>query len=53
MSCKATQDGQVMMESSDKVWSTEEGNGKLQYSCQYSYDHYTYTVGKNPLEEME
>ena len=26
--------GQVMMESSDKMWSTGEGNGKpLQYSC--------------------
>ena len=30
----ATQDGQVMVESSDKTWSTGEGNGKpLQYSC--------------------
>ena len=29
---RATQDGQVTMESSDKVWSTGEGNGKpLQY----------------------
>ena len=27
-------DGQGMMESSDKMWSTGEGNGKpLQYSC--------------------
>ena len=26
--------GQVMVESSDKMWSTGEGNGKLlQYSC--------------------
>ena len=34
MLCKATQDGQVMVESSDKMWSTGEGNGKpLQYSC--------------------
>ena len=34
MLCRATQDGQVMMESSDKMWSTAEGNGKpLQYSC--------------------
>ena len=34
MPCRATQDGQVMVESSDKMWSTEEGNGKpLQYSC--------------------
>ena len=30
----ATQVGQVMVESSDKMWSTEEGDGKpLQYSC--------------------
>ena len=34
MSCRATQDGQVMVESSDKMWSTGEGNGKL---FQYSY----------------
>ena len=34
MSCRATQDGWVMVESSDKMWSTGEGNGKpLQYSC--------------------
>ena len=34
MPCMATQDGQVMVESSDKMWSTGEGNGKpLQYSC--------------------
>ena len=33
MPCRATQDGQVMVESSDKMWSTGEGNGKpLQYS---------------------
>ena len=31
---RATQDGQVMVESSDKQWSTGEGTGKpLQYSC--------------------
>ena len=31
---KATQDGQVMVESSDKIWSTGEGNSKPpQYSC--------------------
>ena len=30
----ATQDGQVMVEKSDRMWSTGEGNGKpLQYSC--------------------
>ena len=34
MSCKATQDGRVMVESSDQTWSTGEGNGKpLQYPC--------------------
>ena len=34
MPCRATQDGWVMVESSEKKWSTGEGNGKpLQYSC--------------------
>ena len=34
MPCSTTQDGQVMVESSDKIWSTGEGNGKpLQYFC--------------------
>ena len=33
-SMKPTQDGQVMVERSDRMWSTGEGNGKpLQYSC--------------------
>ena len=32
--CEAIQDGQVMVERSDRMWSTGEGNGKpLQYSC--------------------
>ena len=32
--CGATQDGQVMVERSDRMWSTGERNGKpLQYSC--------------------
>ena len=32
--CRATQDGWVMVERSDRMWSTGEGNGKpLQYSC--------------------
>ena len=31
---EGTQDGQVTVESSDKMWCTGEGNGKpLQYSC--------------------
>ena len=30
----ATQDGQVTVERSDRMWSTGKGNGKpLQYSC--------------------
>ena len=34
MSCGATQDEQVMVERSDRMWSTGKGNGKLlQYSC--------------------
>ena len=34
MPCKATQNGQVMVESSDKIWFPGKGNGKpLQHSC--------------------
>ena len=34
MLCRATKDGQTMVESSDKMWSTGERNDKpLQYSC--------------------
>ena len=34
MLCGATQDRWVIVERSDKMWSTGEGNGKpLQYSC--------------------
>ena len=34
MKNRATQDGWVMVESSDKMWSTGERNGKpLHYSC--------------------
>ena len=43
MLCRVTQDGQVMVESSDKMWSTGEGTGKLlQYSC-----------FKNPMNSMK
>ena len=39
----ATQDRQVMVERSDRMWSTGEGNGKpLQYSCL-----------ENPLNSMK
>ena len=34
MLCEDTQDGRVMVERADRMWSTGEGNGKpLQYSC--------------------
>ena len=34
MLCGATQDEWIMVKSSDKTWSTDDGNGKsLQYSC--------------------
>ena len=34
MPYRTTQDGWVVVESSDKMWSTGEGNGNpLQYSC--------------------
>ena len=34
MPCGAMQDGWVMVERSDRMWSPGEGNGKpLQYSC--------------------
>ena len=39
----ATQDGRVMVERSDRMWSTGEGNGKpLQYSCH-----------ENPMNSMK
>ena len=42
MPCGATQEGRVMVERSDRTWSTGEGNGKpLQYSCL-----------KNPMNSM-
>ena len=35
----ATQDGRVIVERSDRMWSTGEGNGKpLQYSCHEQYE---------------
>ena len=34
MLCGTTQDGWIMVERSDRTWSTGEGNGKpFQYSC--------------------
>ena len=41
--CGATQDGWVMMERSDRMWSTGEGNGK---PLQYSYL-------ENPMNSMK
>ena len=43
MPCRATQDGQVMVESSDKTWSSGEGDGK---PLQYSYH-------ENPMNKMK
>ena len=43
MPCRATQDGQVMVESSDKVWSIGEKNDKL---LQYSFL-------ENPISSMK
>ena len=43
MLCRATQDGWVVVESSDKMWSTGEENGK---PLQYSYL-------ENPMNSMK
>ena len=43
MPCRVTQDGQVVVESSDKMWCMGEGNGKLR---QYSYL-------ENPVNSMK
>ena len=44
MPCGATQDGRVMVERSDRMWSTGEGNGKpLQY----------YSCLENPMNSMK
>ena len=43
MPCWATQDGQVIVKSSDKMWSSGGGNGEpLQYSCH-----------ENPMNSMK
>ena len=43
MPCRATQDGWVIVKSSDEMWSTGEGNGNpLQYSCL-----------KNPMDSLK
>ena len=43
MPCGANQDGLVMVETSERMWSTGEGNSKpLQYSCL-----------KNPMTSMK
>ena len=54
MLCGATQDGRVMVERSDRMWSTGEGNGKaLQYSClenpMNSMKRQKYTILKDEL----
>ena len=60
MPCRATQDRRVMVESSDKMWSTGEGNGKpLQYFCLENAIFAQYATGdqrrinSRKKEEME
>ena len=43
MSCSATQVRQVMVESADKMWSTEDGNGKP-FQCSFL---------ENPMNSMK
>ena len=43
MLCRATQDGRVMVESSEKLWSTEERNGKP----------FQYSILENPMNSMK
>ena len=46
----ATQDGQVMVERFDRMWSTGEGNGKpLQYSCLENPMNSTPQVSRHPI----
>ena len=50
----ATQDGRVMMERSDRMWSTGEGNGKpLQYSFFSFSFFFQYSCLENPLNSMK
>ena len=59
MPCRATQNRQVRIKSSNKMWSTRGGNGKpLQYSCKLKWtgmgefnsdDHYIYYCGQESL----
>ena len=50
----ATQDGWVMMERSDRMWSTGEGNGKpLQYSFFSFSFFFQYSCLENPLNSMK
>ena len=54
MLCRATQDRQVMVESSDKTWSTGEANGKpLQYSfLEYSMNSMKRQKDKTLKDEL-
>ena len=57
MPCGATQDGWAIVERSDRMWSTGEGNGKpLQYSClenpMNSIKRQNYTTVKDELPRL-
>ena len=43
MPCRATQDRQVMVESSDKTWSTGEGNA----------NHFSILAFEKPMDSMK
>ena len=59
----ATQDGRVMVERSDRMWSTGEGNGKpLQFSClenpmnttgEWNGKPLQYSCLENPMNSMK
>ena len=61
--CGATQDGWVMVERSDRMWPTGEGNGKpLQFSClenpmnttgEWNGKPLQYSCLENPMNSMK
>ena len=55
MQCRDTQDRWVMLKSSDKMWSTGEGNGKpLQYSSlEYMSPMYSMKMQKDKTLKIE
>ena len=53
MQCRATQDSRVMVESSDRMWSSREGNGKpLQNSCLEPREQYEKAKDRTLKDEL-